>query len=66
MTFGFWPTEAQRQAAIFENAYAELVYALAKIGKIPPSRDVVVEEARRRLDRTPFQVVQEKRVRLST
>lgn len=42
-----YPSEAQRQAAIFEHRYHLYVARLTQLGRVPASRDVILEEARR-------------------
>lgn len=51
----FWPSDAQRYAGLVHCEYAKLVYTFAQLGpsgRIPPSLEVLAEEARRdpRLD----------------
>lgn len=40
-------SEAMRRAAIFEMRYLDYVDSLTAFGRVPASRDVVQEEARR-------------------
>lgn len=47
---GWFPTEAERLFAQFENAYDEMVAVFVAYSKVPPSREVVVEAARRGCD----------------
>lgn len=60
----WYPTEAQRAAAIFECAYDAYAHALAAHGRVPASREVVLEEARQSPTLSPVAVLYRKRARL--
>lgn len=42
----FWPSEALRQLAIFEAEYSRYQAFLTHWGRVPASREAIIEEAR--------------------
>jgi hypothetical protein len=60
----FFPSDAARQAARFEIAYRHYVETMVAFGRVPASRELVLDEARRS-SQSVFDLMLRKRSRLT-
>jgi hypothetical protein len=42
----WFPSEAARNVAVFEHAFARMQHEMAGFGRVPPSREAILDRAR--------------------
>lgn len=59
----WWTSDRQRQNALFEHGYRLYQEEIAGGGQTPASREVILEEVKRKSEYTPLSLLAHKRLR---